>query len=414
MLSKNNLVLHCLVLLPLIAVLTFAVPATARAEDGLTIVSTHHDNRFPAQIVFAVDARSSSQITRVNLRYKLAYAQHTTYSNVDFQPGTSVSAEYVWNTQRQYIPPGVELEYYWQLEDAAGHTAQSAPASLKATDTRFPWQSLSGGPLTLSWYKGDRGYAQDLLDAGTKAVRQLSEEVGAQLLRPATILVYETQRDMLGALPPRGVEWVGGEAFSNAGVIVLAVPATSSGRTFGLRTLPHELSHLVVAAATDNPFGGLPHWLDEGLAMYAEGDLEPSYGDALLHAVADGSLLSLRSLNGSFPTDSQQAYLAYAQSYSVVRYLLASYGRDCMSKLLAIARDGATVDDSLRGAYNRDLSTLEAEWRTSIGAKPKSIPANRPAASQSPVAVGWWLAGAVGLVALSGIVVFRRRRVRRT
>jgi hypothetical protein len=33
------------------------------------------------------------------------------------------------------------------------------------------------------------------------------------------------------------------------------------------------LSHIVVGLATKNPFGDLPRWLDEGLAMYAEGEL---------------------------------------------------------------------------------------------------------------------------------------------
>ena len=35
------------------------------------------------------------------------------------------------------------------------------------------------------------------------------------------------------------------------------------------RTMSHEMSHLVVGQAARSPYGGLPVWLDEGLAEAA-------------------------------------------------------------------------------------------------------------------------------------------------
>lgn len=352
----------------LLSIVLFATPALARGEGEITITATNHENRFPAQIKFSVEAQSGSEITRVVLRYKMANDQATSYSNAEFTPGPKVKAEYVWNTQRQYIPPGVDLQYYWQIEDAAGHRAQSASATLTVEDTRFQWQRVDAGRLTLYWYKGDRPFAQDLLDAGTRAVKQLSEEVGAELGRPVKIFIYDSQKDLLGALPPRGVEWTGGEAFPQAGIIVLTASATPRGRDYGLRTVPHELSHLIIHSATDNPFGGVPQWLDEGLAMYAEGDLEQPFTEALKRAASSGNLLSLSALSGNFPTDAEQSLLGYAESYSVVKYLVGTYGRDKMAALLGIFREGSSPDDALRRAYGRDLATLEAAWRASIGA----------------------------------------------
>ena len=40
-----------------------------------------------------------------------------------------------------------------------------------------------------------------------------------------------------------------------------------------LQGVIHELAHLLVEEVTFNCFGGLPTWLDEGLAVYAEGSL---------------------------------------------------------------------------------------------------------------------------------------------
>jgi hypothetical protein len=222
-------------------------------------------------------------------------------------------------------------------------------------------------------------------------VQQLGDEVGVALDKPVKILIYETQKDLLGALPPRGVEWAGGQAFPREGIILLNAAPTADGREYGLRTVPHELSHLIIHAATDNPYGGLPRWLDEGLAMYAEGSLPSSFERALQAAIAEDNLLSLRALSGNFPTDPERSLLGYAESHSVVKYLLGQYGRDRMSKLLAVFRDGSTPDDALRAAYGFDTAGMEREWRASIGAKAPAVPGATtpvdtpvPAASSSP------------------------------
>ena len=44
--------------------------------------------------------------------------------------------------------------------------------------------------------------------------------------------------------------------------------------------VPHELTHLVFATATDNPFHEPPHWLNEGLAVYLSEGYTASYRSA--------------------------------------------------------------------------------------------------------------------------------------
>ena len=48
----------------------------------------------------------------------------------------------------------------------------------------------------------------------------------------------------------------------------------------------HELAHLLLAEVTFNCFGRLPTWLNEGLAVYSEGDLPEFQRRALDAAVA--------------------------------------------------------------------------------------------------------------------------------
>jgi hypothetical protein len=191
-------------------------------------------------------------------------------------------------------------------------------------------------------------------------------------------------------------------------VVMLYANTTPAERDFGLRTVAHELTHLVVHIATDNPFGGVPLWLDEGLAMNSEGQLPANFQSALDHAVAAGNLLSLRSITGNFPTDADASLLSYAESCSLVRYMLSTYGRDKMSALLAVFHDGSTPEDAVRKAYGMDILTLEADWHASLLSEPSS--SSTPPATPVWAFVGVALGGLLTL-AIGGRLLYRRRRL---
>ena len=96
-------------------------------------------------------------------------------------------------------------------------------------------------------------------------------------------------------------EWTGGAAFTEFGIIAIGI---SPGQLdWGKGALVHELTHLVVHQATFSPYGALPIWLDEGLAMYNEGELAPPFQSALQQAISEDKLISVRSLCSPFSAD---------------------------------------------------------------------------------------------------------------
>ena len=112
----------------------------------------------------------------------------------------------------------------------------------------------------------------------------------------------------------------------------------------------------------------LPRWLDEGLAVYAEGELDPRYRDILEAAIREDELFSIRSLNDSFTEHADRAYLSYAESFSIVSYLIETYGRESMLELLEAFQSGYRYDSALFQVYGFDADGLEAEWRAEVGA----------------------------------------------
>ncbi|MFU8796628.1 MAG: peptidase MA family metallohydrolase, partial [Dehalococcoidia bacterium] len=156
-----------------------------------------------------------------------------------------------------------------------------------------------------------------------------------------------------------------------------------------------------------SPYGRLPIWLDEGLAMYNEGELEPHFRSRLAKAVAEGNLISVRSLCSPFSAVADLAYLSYAQSYSLVAYLLDDYGEDRMPDLLAVLKEGATYDEALIEVYGFDIDGLDANWRATLGNTTFSTEDERPVAAV--ISLSAVLAGVLVIAA----IILLTRRIRR-
>jgi hypothetical protein len=71
----------------------------------------------------------------------------------------------------------------------------------------------------------------------------------------------------------------------------------------------------------------------------------------------------VRSLSSPFSANSGQATLSYAESYSLVEFLITSYGQDKMLKLLTTFSEGSSYDGALKRVYGFDMDGLNTLWR---------------------------------------------------
>ncbi|MCZ7667195.1 MAG: peptidase MA family metallohydrolase [Chloroflexi bacterium] len=137
----------------------------------------------------------------------------------------------------------------------------------------------------------------------------------------------------------------------------------------------HELAHLVVGQFGWSCVGGSrPTWLNEGLAVYAEGAPQPDIVASLEQAAQANSFEPLRSLNGPFSAHGAAAGIAYAQSYSIVDFLLERYGRAAMQDLLLALAAGSSTDAALEQVYGFNVDGLEQAWRAEMGLPERPFP----------------------------------------
>jgi hypothetical protein len=346
-------------------------PSLVIAGDDIAVIASDVDVNFPSQAVFTLEAESSADIVDVRLYYqvdKMNYAEVVSEGWADFTPASRIEANWVWDMRNSSLPPGAGVTYWWMIEDADGNRFETSPEMIYFDDDRYLWQSLTstvpnGGELSLFWYEGGDSFARELMDACEEGLARLTQDIGTYPERPIKIYIYASTSDLQGAMIfPQ--EWTGGVAFTAFSTIAIGIPP--SDLDWGKGALVHELTHLVVHQATFSPYGQLPLWLDEGLAMYNEGELDPDLRSYLQDAILEDKLISVRSLCSPFSAYPEKAYLSYAQSYSLVEYLLDNYGQDKMLELLTIFKQGSTYDEALTEVYGFDIDGLDARWRGTL------------------------------------------------
>ncbi len=344
-------------------------PGLVQAQGELTILDSSAEVEFPSLLIFRLSASSDVNITDIRLCYtvdRTSFAEVISEAYIEFVPATTVDAS--WVLQMVMVggmPPGSSLEYWWQVEDANGNKKETTPVTVQFDDTRYSWRNLTEGRVTLYWYDGDDSFAQELMVAAQNALERLAEDTGAELERPAKLYIYASSSDLMGAMiDPQ--EWTGGVAYTRYGIMAIGI--SSSNIDWGKRAIAHELTHLVIHQMTLNPYNDLPLWLDEGLAMRAEGELGSEFTSSLEEAIDENSLISVQSLCSSFSAYTEKAVLSYAQSYSLVDFLITSYGPDKMLELLNVFREGSGYDAALEEVYGFDMDGLDSLWREYIAA----------------------------------------------
>ncbi|MBI4283562.1 MAG: peptidase MA domain-containing protein [Chloroflexi bacterium] len=357
------------------------------AAEQLAIRQSSVEAEFPARLDFNLLAESPVDINSVRLHYtvdRASYAQVTSDVSIEFVPDTRVAVSWALEMVKVGgLPPGASLEYWWTVEDVKGDKVATAPARVQFEDKRYTWQSLTEGKITIYWYQGGNPFATELMSAAQQTLARLTEETGAYLKKPVKLYVYASTQDLLGAMIyPQ--EWTGGVAFAPYGIIAIGI--SPSNLSWGKGAITHELTHLVIHQMTYNPYSELPTWLDEGLAMYAEGALGTDFLGYLKKAMAEDSLISVPSLSSPFSAYAEASYLSYAESYSLVEFLLTSYGQSKMLQLLTTFSQGSSYDGALSTVYGFDMDGLDTAWR-SYAIKKYQVAKAKPAAI-SPAPVG--------------------------
>ena len=199
---------------------------------------------------------------------------------------------------------------------------------------------------------------------------------GGMLDEKCRVYVYEDHKDYLTSLRAAGIRvpsWSAGchlpRRYYGYGYPIVCGYLDSN---FLNVILPHELTHAIFAEFVygsmieEKRLKPIPLWIDEGMAVYTQKD--KNYKLICKKALKENEFIPLAELINlkNYPSGQNKLTYFYAQSPSLVEYLLGAYGG---SKFLSLAKKSVFKEESmenlLKNVYYskiKNLDEFERSW----------------------------------------------------
>jgi hypothetical protein len=138
--------------------------------------------------------------------------------------------------------------------------------------------------------------------------------------------------------------------------------------------LPHEISHLILHDFIQRK-EAIPLWFDEGVAQLAEEHKSEVARQIMFILVGREQHIPIETLmvwDIRQEKDPHKVKIFYAQSLSMVEFLVDHYGNAAFSRLCRNLRDGKPFAESLQNAYSNQINSLmdfQDKWKRSVMAK---------------------------------------------
>ena len=367
------------------------------AGGSIEVIETNEEVDFPGNLDLSVTAQGDDKIVEVRLFYRTVGSRVWAYAYPSFIPSNRITASLnLTGEVSSYLPPGTEVEYYYEITDSQGNILRTYATVVEYTDTRFDWDEVKIGPLTLQYY-----------DQPASRVRSVAKSLEADLERLQRLLkldqtneikgvIYARRSHTLDAFPQQSRTTTEQQIFQG-----FAFPSRSLFLGLGMDRglIVHETTHLLLSQAMGNNAQLIPSWLDEGFASYMDPTVKVFSGGSL-----DSRTNPLRAMNTVTGTPHSIGSF-YQKSLSVVAFMVNDFGEPSFQRFLGHLANGSTMDAALIEVYGFDVDGLDARWaRESSGARAPapSAPGGFNQQTERPDAIlffnSWLLGGLVLLV----------------
>ena len=373
-----------------------AAPPAAAAEGSFGPISA--TGTFGTAITFSEPAVVPDGAIRVEVVIDVGTGARSLVAPVQ-APAGSTTLTYQYLTPLGGTLPNTVVTGHFRITRADRTQLDGPTATVHYEDTRFQWQTLAGRIVRVHWTSGGSSFGQRALKIGDDAVTRISAFLGVTETDPVDFFIYADRSAFYDVLGPSSRENVGGVAFPGIRTLFANIDTSTINDPWVGIVIPHELTHLVIDTATRNPYHDIPHWMNEGIAVYLSQGYDASDRSDTARAVRGGALIPLGGLIGQFPTTADRFSLAYSESVSAVDYLVRTWGKDALVRLIRSYATGVTDDEAFRASLGTDVAGFEAGWLRDLGATAPT--AYGPvAAPPGPVPSGWdGLAPTPGVVA---------------
>jgi len=156
-------------------------------------------------------------------------------------------------------------------------------------------------------------------------------------------------------------QWVVGLTNFRENIIILKSPKLDqiSYSQFE-NTVKHELAHYIQNQIV--PLTITPNWFDEGIAEYLSDNFGVTNQVLLSHSMRDDKLIPLKKLEKKLLSNRTKSKLAYAESASLIDFLVLAFGEKAISQILDHIRSGATFPEAWNKVTGLKYNNISFHW----------------------------------------------------
>ena len=384
-------------------VASLTASSVSAAGGDIEIVSTDESVDFPGNVDLSVTAEGDAGIVDVRLYYRTVGSRIWAYAYPDFVPANRITATLnLTGEVSTYLPPGTEVEYYYEITDAQGNVLRTELALVEYEDTRFDWDEVKVGPLTLLYYDQSGAVVRSVVKSLESDLARLQDILQIEQTDEIKGVIYSRRSHTLDAFPQQSRTTTEQQTFQG-----FAFPERSIFLGLGMERglIVHESAHLMLGQALGDTALPTPAWLDEGFASY----MDPS-----VKIFSGGSLNSranpLRAMNAVTGTPHSIGTF-YRKSLSVVAFMIDRFGETQFQRLITELGQGSTMDIALTRVYGFDIDGLDARWAGEIATKRAAEPSSPGRLTPDPerpspiLFFNSWLLGGLILLVLGAVSI---------
>ncbi len=371
-----------MLLILLLSALLGPRPAGAIQSSGIQVLEQTEESNFHDNLAFHLRARTDTgQITRAEVYLSLGWSKDTQMQPAEpFTPTEEVEVKAVWDTSQLTIPPFIEINYYWVLFDGSGKPFQTETVHVEYTDSHHDWKRLEDEHVILFWYDQPDSFGQSFFTVAQVAYDHVARITGTTTDRPIRVVIYNNHEDFCYHFAPLTCEdWIGGQSYGISGI---TVQGSGNVDWLAFDAIPHELAHIFYSVILRNSYVRIPRWFGEGLAVYNEPTNHTAEMELVKAAEEKGELVPVADLDSHFSSLFEDTLPQwYAQSYSLIAYLIDAYGEETLGKIIMDLAKNTRFEKALTQETGLTLEQLDKNYHDWLGISPNTTPAATVAAT---------------------------------
>ena len=346
----------------------WADTAKAQSEDGaqpVRIISASYKVDFPVEVKLELEAEADSDITDLKLFYRISGSGVKVYGYPEFVRGRHATAEFAIPTSgSSHIPSGVEIRYHYVIGDAEGNSLESPVYGLTYRDPGYDWREDRVGALRVQTHGISEARVIEVTTDVNARLEDVMRVFGLDRVEPKTAVILNSRREADRSFPPvseaaRRGHLYAGFAFRDFGLFAL-VGLDRDG-------MIHEMSHLLLADAVDNPLARIPAWLNEGARHVLRDRLGSPAGRGRASRARRSPLPPAEHEPSSGQTGRRPALLCSVlerRGLYLRRLWPGAHDRPASED-----RRRARIDDAILGVYGITIDQLESAWSAEVAAE---------------------------------------------